>query len=59
MNSNKNETGTMRDNRIDKKAPLLSKVSVNKKPRGYAQTISASVESVLEAKSGGGASLPG
>ena len=49
----------MRDNRIDKKAPLLSKVSVNKKPRGYAQTISASVESVLEAKSGGGASLPG
>ena len=34
----------MRDNRIDKKAPLLSKVSVNKKPRGYAQTISASVD---------------
>ena len=44
MNSNKNGTGTMRDNRIDKKAPLLSKVSVNKKPRGYAQTISASVD---------------
>ena len=59
MNSNKNGTGTMRDNRIDKKAPLLSKVSVNKKPRGYAQTINTSVESVLEAKSGGRASLPG
>ena len=44
MNSNKNGTGTMRDNRIDKKAPLLFKVSVNKKPRGYAQTISASVD---------------
>ena len=44
MNSNKNGTGTMRDNRIDKKAPLLSKVSVNKKPSGYAQTISASVD---------------
>ena len=42
-NSNKNGTGTMRDNRIDKKSPLLSKFSVNKKPRGYAQTISASV----------------
>ena len=36
MNSNKNGTGTMKDNRIDKKAPLLYKVSVNKKPRGYA-----------------------
>ena len=44
MNSNKNGTGTMRDNRIYKKAPLLSKVSVNKKPSGYAQTISASVD---------------
>ena len=44
MNSNKNGTETMRDNRIDKKAPLLSKVSVNKKPSGYAQTISASVD---------------
>ena len=31
MNSNKNGTGTMRDNRIDKKAPFLSKVSVNQK----------------------------
>ena len=30
MNNNKNGTETMRDNRIDKKAPLLSKVSVNK-----------------------------
>ena len=44
MNSNKNGTGTMRDNKIDKKAPLLSKVSVNKKPRVYAQTISALVD---------------
>ena len=59
MNSNKNGTKTMRDNRIDNKTPLLSKVSVNKKPRDYAQTFSASVESVLKAKSGGGASLPG
>ena len=33
----------MRDNRIDKKAPLLFKVSVNKKPGDYAQTINASV----------------
>ena len=48
----------MRDNKSDKKAPLLSKVSGIKKPRGYAQTFGASVESVLEAKSGGGASLP-
>ena len=44
MNSNKNRTGTTRDHRIDKKAQLLSKVSDNKKPRGYAQTISASVD---------------
>ena len=44
MNSNKNGAGTMRDNRIDKKAPLLSKISVNKKPRGYAQIINASVD---------------
>ena len=44
MNSNKNGTGTMRDNIIDKKAPLLSKVSVNKKPRGNAQTISVLVD---------------
>ena len=44
MKSNKNETGTIRHDRIDKKAPLLSKVSVNKKTRGYAQTINASAD---------------